>query len=110
MLGRAGADAGVERREDGAESRAAARGADVTHHVPDENRVRRAEPDAENERRSNQQRPRAAHREAGQSDADQHQARQEYLPVAEPIAEPAGDRTRQQDDNRQRGQVDALRP
>ena len=49
-------------------------------------------PRAEDDRRRDHPAARPAERQARQADADQHQARHEDAPVAEAIAEPAGER------------------
>ncbi len=106
---RSRADARVKRREDRAKGGAAARLADVLHHVGGKHGIRRAEADREQARRDRQVHGRGRHRQHRQPHGHHDQARDEQAAIAELVAEPAQDRARHQRHQRQRRQVDRLR-
>ena len=106
---RAGADPRVECGQDRPEGRATTVRRHAAHDVSDVDGIRGSKSQPETKRRNDHPSTRASDRETRESNADQDEARQKNTAIAESISQPGRHRTRQQNDDRQSGQIDALR-
>ena len=105
---RAGADAGIERADQRAESGAAAMFRDVVHQVRDEDRIRRAEAEAEEHRRNHEHRLATGDGQQPHSHDDHRQAGHDHARVPHPIGVTGDKRPRR--DNREAEHREIQRP